>query len=488
MWFRLGSLRPKDAAAEFYFHHDHVLGTSLELIVVAGGPEEAESFEKGVLDEIERLRVILSTYDPASEISLLNSAAGPMACSPELIEVLRKYEEWTTRSGGALSGQLETLIATWKEAEKQGVEPDSRTLAGIVAQIQQPGWRIDEQAQTVTRLTSQALNVNAIGRGYILGKAAAAGRSRVPAVRGFLLDIGGDMTAWGENLEGPDWQVGVADPAGAQDNAPPLTRLRLTNGAVATSGPYQRFYTFGNKRYSHIFDPRTGRPAEGIVSATVMAPDTVTANALATTLCVLAPEEGLRLASLHPGVECLLVTADGRQMRSAGLKSLESPPAQTRAAVAQANPWPKDFQLTVTLTLAKPANLNRYRRPYVAVWLENDQGKAVRTLSVWGKQPRYYQDLSYWWKFAQGDRNLILSVTRATRPPGQYQLVWNGTDDQGNPVAQGTYTAFIEVHREHGKHVRQMGAIVCGAAKVSMTLAKTLETEEARVEYGPKGK
>lgn len=474
-------------ANEYYFHHDHILGTSLDLLVVASTAGDAQAFEEAALDEIERLRIILSTYDPASEISLLNRATGPVSCSYELIDVLRRYEEWTRRTNGAFNGQLGTLVQTWKEAEKTGVEPDPDTLARIVAQVKQPGWRIDESARKVSRLTGQALDVNAIGRGYILDKAAAAARAKVPAIRRYLLDIGGDIVAWSAQRDGPGWHVGVADPSRPADNAPPLTRLRLPNGAIATSGNYQRFYTFGEKRYSHILDPRTGRPAGGVVSATVLAAEPVTANALATTLCVLAPDEGLRLARDVPGVECLLVTADGRQLRSSGLTHLEDWLSQTRAVWAQANPWPKDFQVTMTLTLAKLTNAKKYRRPYVAVWLENDKGKPVRTLSVWGNNSRYQKDLTHWWKFARSDTNLIMSVTRATRPPGQYQLVWDGCDDEGIHVAQGTYKVVIEVHREYGQHIRQMGDIECRADRTSVTLAKTPETEEATVVFGPTG-
>src|SRR5262249_16995221 len=143
--------------------------------------------------------------------------------------------------------------------------------------------------------------------------------------------------------------------------------------------------------------------------------------------------------------------------------------------------WPKGYQVNVTVVLPNLGATKKYRRPYVAVWIENDSGKPVRTLSVWGNNPRYQQDLTYWWKFAKGDRQLILTTTRATRPPGQYQLVWDGTDQEGEPVQQGKYKVVIEVHREHGKHVRQMGDIQCGAEKTRITLAKTAESDEATV-------
>jgi hypothetical protein len=282
------------------------------------------------------------------------------------------------------------------------------------------------------------------------------------------------------------WHIAVADPAHPEDNAPPLTELRLKDCAVATSAAYERHYTIADKRYSHIFDPRTGRPAEGVASATVVAGDNVTANALATTLCVLPPEEGLALVK-ETGAECLLVTADGRQLRSDGLKALEVPRALAVNLDTKESNWPAGYQVTITLALIQPTS-GKIKRPYVAVWIEDAAGKPIRTLTVWGNEAKYQKDLTAWWKFARDDRDLVKAVTRATRPAGRYQLVWDGKDDKGNPVDTGTYTVQIEVHREHGRHVRQTGKITCGADKATATLEKNAEVEETKVEYGPRGK
>src|SRR6185436_14620584 len=95
-------------------------------------------------------------------------------------------------------------------------------------------------------------------------RAAAAAQAAVPSLAGLLINLGGDIAAWGNdagNQKG--WLVGVQNPREPYDNAKPLTRLRLANHAVATSGDYERYYTVEGKRYSHLLDPRTGRPAPG---------------------------------------------------------------------------------------------------------------------------------------------------------------------------------------------------------------------------------
>jgi hypothetical protein len=96
------------------------------------------------------------------------------------------------------------------------------------------------------------------------------------------------------------------------------------------------------------------------------------------------------------------------------------------------------------------------------------------------------KDLTDWWRFARDNRELIRAVTRATRAPGKYEVAWDGKDDKGNPLARGTYTFRVEVHREHGKHLRQSGKLVCEGEPVKVTLEKNEETEATRIEYGKK--
>ncbi len=491
VWHSLASFQgsAKSATAtEFYFHHDHVLGTSLDLWITANDEAAADAAEHTILGEIERLRQVFSLYDFNSELSRLNRTREPMIVSTDMFTVLQQYQAWQDRSHGAFNGQLGELVRVWKDAEKSQREPDSATLSRIVQQVRAPGWRMDEANRTVTRLTDQPLNLNAIAKGYIIQHAAAAARAKVRSLHGLLLNLGGDMAVWGKDESGrAGFVVGVQDPKHPEDNAVPIAQVRLQDQAIATSGGYERYYTIHGKRHSHLFDPRTGRSADGAASATVIARDNVTANALATTLCVLTPEEGLRLVAATPGVECLLVTGDGKQLRSAGFASLELPGASVQEGKEEKKPgpWPADYQVNLTLTIPT-ISAKKYRRPYVAVWVENADAKPVRTITVWGNNPRWIKDLPQWWKFAKNDNALVRAVSRATRAPGKYSIMWDGKDDQGVALPQGTYTIWVEVHREHGKLVRQTGKLECGAEPASVTLAKNVETGETVIQYAQK--
>jgi thiamine biosynthesis lipoprotein ApbE len=466
---------------EYSFHYDHVVGTSLDVWLTAADATCVRAAESAVLDEIDRLCKVFSTFDPDSELSRLNRSSGLFPASADLRAVLREYERWQLLSSGACNAQVGSMTRVWADAERRGVVPSGETLADLAERIARPGWHVDDASGTVTRLTDQLLNLNSVAKGYILGRAAEI--LRAFAASG-LANLGGDMAAWG----GRAWPIGVQNPFEPADNARPSACLYLLDASVATSGGYLRSYTVGGTRYSHLFDPRTGRPADGVASATVLAGNCVTANVLATTLCVLGPDAGLRLVASVPGTECLIVTAAGRTFRSPGLNLLAVLPADDKKAddKPKGDPWPEGFRVTLAVEVPKIENVKRYRRPYVAVWLEDADGKPVRTLTVWGNSRQYLKDMTDWWKIAKDDKELLKTVTRATRAPGKYDLTWDGKDDKGNPVPQGTYTVRVEVCREFGQHALQSGKIDCKAEPASLKLEKNEETGESAVDYGKK--
>lgn len=504
------------------FHHDHILGTSMDLKVFAASEAEAKQVEAAILEEVERLRKILSTYDPESDISKVNASESPVPCAPELLEVLGLYESWTTKSKGAYNGHLGELVLLWKEAEKTGTPPDTTALTPVVAQLAQPGWTLDPAAGTVQRLTRQTLNVDSLGKGYIIGKAVQAARSKVPSAGGIFLNIGGDIFASGSQGPNTPWKAGVANPRQSADNAPPLTELNLADRSISTSGAYQRGYTVGDKRYSHILNPLTGLPAEGVASATVIADNPATSNALATTLCVLSPEDGLKLIAETPNTECLIVTADGRELRSTNFTAMEIPsplltatppipassgannptpvpsssatPTPTAAPVPNdPSKWPENHLVAITLSLKTPTKFKKVgpkvkdpnRKSYVAIWATNSSNDRVRTIAVWGNQPKHIHEHAEWWKEAKRDVAWANSVSRATRSPGQYRIDWDGLDDHQKPLPQGNYTIHVEVTREYGDHEVQTIQVNCGKFPAQYSLPATSESDETKIVYGP---
>ena len=150
------------------------------------------------------------------------------------------------------------------------------------------------------------MSLDAIAKGYIVSKAARRAR-QVAGVSDVLVNLGGDIQHFGSR----DVAIGIANPFNPAENAAPIAIVLIRDEALATSGNYRRAIHANGARHSHIIDPRSGRPATQVTSASVVAPDCATADALSTAFSVLTPSESLALADSLPNVGCLLVNANG---------------------------------------------------------------------------------------------------------------------------------------------------------------------------------
>ena len=469
---------------QFTFHHENVLGTSLELKFVASSPAEAERAEAAALAEIDREAKILSAYDAGSEFSRwMKTSQQPVAVSPELFEVLNLFDQWRGRTGGALNPSAEVVSRVWKAAAAKQQLPSAKELAAAAETAQQKHWTLDAATRTATQLSNAPLALNSFAKSYIVSRAADAAM-KAAQLRGAVVNIGGDLVVRGQLTE----PVAIADPKSDAENSDPMTKVLIRNRAVATSGNYRRGVQIGDRWYSHIVDPRTAQPVDHIISATVVAPNAADAGALATSFCVLTPEESLKLAASLPGVECLLVTRNGEQLASRGWNALEAP--RKVAAVAAApgvQTFDASFELIINLELAH-LEAQRARRPFVAVWIEDKDKFPVRTVALWFDKARWLPDLKSWYR---GDRlramaegtDITSSVSSATRSPGKYTLKWDGKDDKGKLVKPGKYTVLIEAAREHGTYQLIRQEMDFSGVPKQINLPGNVEITSASLDY-----
>lgn len=310
-WMR--GLAAPAAGRPWVAHYERVLGTSLELQLCASGEGAARRAEAAALAEIRRLEAVFSSYSEQSELRRWQQTLGvPQRLSGELLEVLQAGERWREVTGDAFHPGTEALTRCWREAASLGVEPSEGELRRIAAELAEPLWRVETAGVTAVRLRDVPINLNAIAKGFIVDRACERA-AREPGVSQVLLNVGGDL-----RVIGPDpVVVGIADPARDADNAPPRVRVRVANGAVATSGGYRRGVRVGERWHSHLVDARTGRPVEHVHSASVVAGTAMDADVLATACSVLFPDESLALADSLPGVACFLIDADGRAWQNA---------------------------------------------------------------------------------------------------------------------------------------------------------------------------
>ncbi len=446
----------KKTSRVYVSDYENVLGTSLELKVMALSPAQATLAENAAMDEIDRMNKILSGYDASSEFNRwMNGEKKATKISPELFEVLSLFDKWRVQSNGALDASAEIVVKLWKEAGKNSRQPTAAELANAVAQVKQRHWTLNETDHTVTRLDDAPLMLNSFVKSYIMNKACDVALTK-NGITAIVMNIGGDIVVRGAHTE----QILVSDPKADAENDAPISRLMVNNMAVATSGNYRRGELVNGVWHSHIVDPRTGLPADKMISATVVADNATDAGALATAFNVLAPEESKVLAATVPHAEYLLITSDGKRVESNGWKKLEIPLAKAKTpeaikALPADNTWDPNYELAIKLEL-REINDFRARSPYVAVWVVDAAKKPIRNIAIWYRKPKYLDELDTWYdtyynKYYDSDRS-ITSTTSATRPAGKYTLKWDGKNGKGELVKLGTYTIMIEVAREHGSH------------------------------------
>lgn len=170
-------------------------------------------------------------------------------------------------------------------------------------------------------------------------------------------------------------------------------------------------------------------------------------------------------------------------LTAAALTVARFTPAQA-AAAATAKKWPAGMSLDVAFTVATKAT-GRVKRPYVAVWIEDEAGSTVRNLTVWVQQsrmnPRWLSELRRWYR---GNADLLTTVSSATRNPGTYAVAWDGKTDKGALAAQGTYYVCVEAAREHGPYSLVREKITVGTAAFKKTLTADNDIEAASVAFG----
>ncbi len=472
-----------DQAGTRVFHHENVLGTSLELKLRVADGAQAVKAESAVLAEIDRCDRILSAWRADSEFSRWTRTQGTAEpVSAELMDVLYLFDGWRQQTGGALDASAESATRLWQQAALTGKAPTAAERAAVVRTMQAPHWTLDRVAGTATHLDDAPLALNSFAKSYIAGRAAEAALSA--GAKGVLLNIGGDLVMRGDWTE----RVAIADPRADAENDEPLDMVRVSNRALATSGGYRRGVEIDGVHLSHILDPRTAEPAMHVLSATVIAPDASEAGALATAFSVMEPAESQALAAKLRQVDYLLVLANGQRVESPGWAAHQLPRI-VRTAYLPPVKAVLNMDLVVTLELAR-INDARARRPYVAVWVEDKDRYPVKTLALWFDRPRWLPDLKGWYRddqvrsLAEGT-DLSTTISAATRPPGKYTLRWDGKDNAGKPVKPGKYTLCIEVAREHGTHqLVQQEINFDGKTASQVTLPGNTEMAGATLDYG----
>ena len=296
--------------------YEPLLGTVVEVRIHAADPSVAALSDERVVAEMRRLEHIFSAFDETSELCRWRRG-DEFEHSVEFVELLGLALHWQVLSGGAFNPAAGVLSRAWVVAEQHGCEPDARLLAELAESISAPRFRV--VGDTIERVGDcSSLNFNAIAKGYIVDRGLHAGIAD-DAIATITVNAGGDLCHRGVGSV----SVGIENPATPYDNAAPLMVVDIANRGLATSGSSRRGFRIRGRRYSHVLDPRTGHPADHIQSATVIAADAATADALATVAGVIDASTGVSFLDAFEEACCCVVDANGSLWRSTGWAGYE---------------------------------------------------------------------------------------------------------------------------------------------------------------------
>jgi thiamine biosynthesis lipoprotein len=289
------------------------MGTACHITLAGSIPKkQLAALQSEIDDALADVNARMSIWSPDTEISKFNRYQGleKFPISPEFAEVVQSALAYSALTGGAFDPTVKPLVEHWGFGPNADSEPVEEIMKAV-------GWeklKLENGALNKSNPKVQ-LDLAAIAKGYGVDRVADV--IRQSCYTNFIVEIGGEIVAEGNNRSGKPWRVGIESPkaSGKAFGSEIFQTLEISGKAMATSGDYRNFQTREDgTRYSHIIDPNTGMPAQSDVAAvTVIAAHCMDADAIATSLCVMGSEKGFQWLETHPEFQAFFILhhADG---------------------------------------------------------------------------------------------------------------------------------------------------------------------------------
>lgn len=294
------------------------MGSRFDVTVVANDSIEGNKHIDTAVGEITRIEKLISSWDANSQTSEINRNAGikPVTVDAELFQLIERAIGISKLTDGAFDISYASMDRIWQFDGSMTEMPSEEEIKASVSKVGFQNIILDKAKSTVfLKLEGMKIGFGAIGKGYAADKAKDLLISK--GVPSGIINASGDMNTWGKQPNGKEWKVAITNP---MDKNKVFALLPITNGAVVTSGNYEKFVNFNGKRYTHIIDPRTGYPSSGIISVTVFAPKAELADALATSIFVMGKEAGLDRINQLPKIECIIIDDKGNITKSKNIE------------------------------------------------------------------------------------------------------------------------------------------------------------------------
>jgi thiamine biosynthesis lipoprotein len=282
-------------------------------VVLRGESSDSLPIARAALDEGDRLEEVMTIFRDSSELTRINRQAhdAPVAATAELFAVLQQSARIHDETEGAFDITTTALSGCWGFLRREGRLPSGEAIAAAREVTGMHLVELDARAQSVYfRRPGVSLNLGSIGKGFAIDRMGhflrreGVNEALISAGSSSILALGGTSRPWQVDLRSVSLRQAQARPNGGR-----LARLWLTDAAVGTSGAGEQFFECDGVRYGHVIDPRTGWPASGVVSASVITSSAASADALSTAFLIGGAALAERYCAAHPGV-LAIVTPD----------------------------------------------------------------------------------------------------------------------------------------------------------------------------------
>jgi thiamine biosynthesis lipoprotein len=292
------------AAPQLYRESRRIMGTFCEVQAYDSNPARARAAIAAALDEMARVDRLLSNYDPSSELSIMNREAGraPFHVPAELFRFITACRQYYENTSGTFDPAVGSLVRVWGFFSRHPGMPAAAEIAAAKATSGFDKIQLNDIDETV-RYTAPGLEMDpgGVGKGYAVDRAVAILRRW--HVRSALVSAGGSsLYGLGHPPGRRGWRVAISNPS---NPGRALAFVQLRDNSLSTSGVAEQSVTVGSRRYSHIFDPRTGAPVENMCQVTVVAPGGMETDALTKPAFILSREHTIEVLKHYPDAHAL---------------------------------------------------------------------------------------------------------------------------------------------------------------------------------------
>lgn len=294
----------------------YIFGTIIKLKYYGNNAKKAIDESLTRLENIENK---MSLNIENSEICNINKNSGKdfIKVSNDTFYVIQEGVKYGKLSNGSFDVSTEPISDLWKIGTDKARIPKKEEIESKLKHVNYEDVKLKDKNQVLLKEKDMAIDLGGIAKGYAADELKKI-IEKYKMKRAFI-NIGGNLYAYGKKENGDSWSIGIQDPLEKQGQY--LGILNVKNKSIVTSGNYERYFTKDGKRYHHIFDPKTGYPAEnGLISTTIISDKSIDGDALSTATYVLGLDKGIKLIDSLYGIEAIFVTADKKIYTTKGVK------------------------------------------------------------------------------------------------------------------------------------------------------------------------